>query len=464
MTPDPLAAQLAALIGEANVLRDPDLLASYETDWTRRYHGSARLVVRPGSTAEVAAVLRLCAQTAAAVVPQGGNTGLVGGGVPRGGEVVLSLQRLASLEPVDPIAGEVTVEAGVTLAALQRHALSAGFWFGVDIASRDSATIGDMIATNAGGIRVLRYGPMRHQLLGIEAVLADGAVVSRMPGISKDNTGYDLPGLLAGSEGTLAVITRTHLRLIPRLTAWATALLAFESIDGALAALTHVRAIGSLEAAEIFFAEGVDLVTRHTGMPLPFGRRYSTYLLVECAAAADPLPELASALDPVAFLDSAVTADRQQRDRLWAYRERHTESINAEGVPHKLDIALPLQRLAEFAPGVRQRLAASVPEACPILFGHVADGNLHVNVLGLAPDDDRATDVILRYVAELGGSISAEHGIGIAKTPWLHLTRTPEDVSAMRAIKHALDPQNTLNPGVIFPPANSQLATRNSQL
>lgn len=450
MPPDPLAGQLAALIGEANVLNDPDILATYETDWTRRYHGSARLVVRPGSTADVAAALRLCNEARVAVVPQGGNTGLVGGGVPRRGEVVLNLQRLANLEPVDTVAGEVTVGAGVTLAALQQHALAAGFWFGVDIASRDSATIGGMIATNAGGIRVLRYGPMRRQLLGIEAVLADGTVISRMPGISKDNTGYDIPGLLAGSEGTLAVVTRAHLRLIPRLMARATALLAFDTVDAALAALGHVRAIGSLEAVEIFFAEGLDLVTRHTGLPLPFDKPFSTYLLVECAAATDPLPELAAALESVGFLDSAVTTDRQQRDRLWAYRERHTESINAEGVPHKLDIALPLQRLAEFAPGVRNRLAASVPEARPILFGHVADGNLHVNVLGLTADDDRATDVILRYVAELGGSISAEHGIGIAKTPWLHLTRSPEDIGAMRAIKHALDPTNLLNPGVIF--------------
>ncbi|MCZ2111816.1 MAG: FAD-binding oxidoreductase [Dehalococcoidia bacterium] len=454
MPADPLAVRLAAVVGDSHVICDADLLASYETDWTRRYHGSARLVVRPGSTSEVAAVLRICTDAGAAIVAQGGNTGLVGGGVPRDGEIVLSLQRLTRIEPVDSIAGEVTVGAGVTLADLQQAALQSGFWFGVDIASRASATIGGMIATNAGGIRVLRYGPMRRQLLGIEAVLADGTVVSRMPGLSKDNTGYDLPGLLAGSEGTLAVITRAHLKLIPRLTACATALLAFDSVDAALAALRYIRPIGSLEAVEIFFSEGVELVTRHTGLPLPFDQPFPAYLLVECAAGQDPLPDLTAALESVTFLDSAVATDRQQRDRLWAYRERHTEAINADGVPHKLDVALPLQEITRFVPGIRERLEQAVPEARPILFGHVADGNIHVNVLGLAAHDDRATDIILRYVAELGGSISAEHGVGIAKTPWLHLTRTPEDIAAMQAIKAAFDPLNVLNPGVIFPLAN----------
>src|SRR5512140_2209052 len=205
--PDPLAARVAGVVGPEHVLVDPDLRATYETDWTRRYNGEARFVVRPADTTEVAEVMRLCAaEDGAAVVPQGGNTGLVGGGVPRRGEVVLSLRRLASLDPVDSTAGEVTVGAGVTLAALQEHALAAGFGFGVDIASRQSATIGGMIATNAGGIRVLRHGPMRAQLLGIEAVRADGGVLRRLPGLSKDNTGYDIPGLLAGSEGTLALV------------------------------------------------------------------------------------------------------------------------------------------------------------------------------------------------------------------------------------------------------------------
>jgi FAD/FMN-containing dehydrogenase len=452
---DPLAQTLAGIVGPEHVLLEADRKASYETDWTRRYHGAARLVVRPSDTEHVAAVLAACRSAGAAVVPQGGNTGLVGGGVPRGGEVVLSLGRLTELEPVDMTAGQVTAGAGVTLAALQQHVRDAGFGFGVDLASRDSATIGGMIATNAGGIHVLRYGPMRAQIVGIEAVLADGSVIRRMPGLTKDNTGYDIPGLLAGSEGTLAVVTRAHLKLVPQLAARATALLAVDGIAPALAILGRLRGVPSLDAVELFFASGVDLVCKHAGLPLPFGKPYSTYLLAECAADSDPSNELVAALDGAGFLDSAIASERPQREALWAYRERHTESINAEGVPHKLDVALPLARLAEFEATVRPRLQAAAPEARAIIFGHIGDGNLHVNVLGLAADDDRATDAVLRLVAELGGSISAEHGIGVAKVRWLHLTRAPEDIAAMRAIKAALDPAQMLNPGVLFGESNN---------
>ena len=448
--PDALATTLADIVGTTHVLLDADLKAAYETDWTRRYHGTACLVVRPGTTAEVSAVLAECGRSGAAVVPQGGNTGLVGGGVPRGGEVVISTARLDSIDPVETVTAEVTAGAGVTLARLQQHVRDAGFGFGVDLASRDSATIGGMIATNAGGIRVLRYGPMRHQLIGLEAVLADGTVVRRLPGLSKDNTGYDLPGLFAGSEGTLAIVTQARLKLVPLLPERATALLAFESIDRALEMLNRIRVLPGLEAVEVFFREGVELVCRHTGMPLPFNQDYSTYVLIECTAQLDPTPSLIEGLEGGTFLDSAITQDRRQRDALWAYRERHTESINAEGVPQKLDIAVPLTRLSDFASSVQARLHAAAPEARAILFGHIADGNIHVNLLGLDLDDDRGADAVLRLVAELGGSISAEHGIGIAKTRWLSLTRTPEDIATMRAIKHALDPGNLLNPGVIF--------------
>jgi FAD/FMN-containing dehydrogenase len=452
---DPLAEEVARIVGPEHMLLDRDLVASFETDWTRRYTGTARFVVRPRDSAEVASVLAACQGSGAAVVPQGGNTGLVGGGVPRGGEVLLSLLRLDDLEPVDEVASEVTVGAGTTLARLQEHANAAGRVFGVDLASRDSATIGGMIATNAGGIRVLRYGPMRSQVVGLEAVKADGTIIRRLPGLAKDNTGYDLPGLLAGSEGTLAVITRARLRLLPQLRERATALLAVRDTDAALRIVARVRArLPSLEAAEVFFAEGVDLVCHHTGAPLPFGARHPAYVLVECAAQEDPSDALAAALgDSDDILDSAFARDRAMRSALWAYRERHTESISAVGVPHKLDVALPLGKLAAFESRVRQAVARAAPGAVPILFGHIGDGNLHVNVLGLAVDDDRATDAVLRLVAELGGSISAEHGIGVAKVRWLALTRSQEDIATMAAVKAAFDPSGILNPGVIFPRA-----------
>jgi len=451
--PDRLAEEIVHIVGSAHVLREADTRASYETDWTRRFTGRARFVVRPANTAEVAAVLRVCERSETPVVPQGGNTGLVGGGVPRKGEVVLSLRRLVDLEPVDKVAGEVTVGAGATLARVQEHAGASGFAFGVDLAARDSATIGGMIATNAGGIRMIRYGPMRAQVRGIEAVRADGGIVRRLPGLKKDNTGYDLPGLLAGSEGTLAVITRARLRLVPALAARAVALLAVENAEAALRLVARLRArVASIEALEVFFAEGMDLVHKHTGAPLPFAREHRAYLLVECAAATDPGDELADALQGAEeVLDSAIATDRRMRDQLWLYRERHTESINAVGVPHKLDVALPLGNYARFERRVRETVTAVEPDARPILFGHIGDGNLHVNVLGLAPEDERITDAILRLVAELGGSISAEHGVGVAKIRWLHLTRSPEDIMTMAAIKRGLDPSGILNPGVIFP-------------
>ena len=447
-------SKLRAVLGDQHVLTEPDLRASYETDWTRRFHGEAVAVLRPGSAHEIAAVLRDCAAAGVSVVPQGGNTGLVGGGVPRGGEVVLSLSRLATISNFDETSGEVTAGAGVTLAALQAHVGAAGWTFGVDLASRDSATIGGMVATNAGGIRVIRYGAMRQQILGFEAVLATGAVVRRLPGLVKDNTGYDLGQLLAGSEGTLAVITAVRLKLVAQMPRRAVALLGVADIATALRVVGAVRgAMPSLAAAEVFFDEGVELVCRHAGVPRPFASRVGCYMLVETASRRDEAAELAEVLAGCDGIEhSALATEAADRARLWAYRERHTEAISAEGIPHKLDVTLPLSNLPEFERRVRDAIASVTPDAQPVLFGHAGDGNLHVNILGLDPDDERADDAVLRLVAELGGSISAEHGIGIAKRPWLKLTRSSADIAAMRAIKRALDPSGTLNPGVIFLP------------
>ena len=454
MVHEQLIAKLQAVLGEQHVLLDADVRATYETDWTRRYHGTALAVVRPGTVAELAEVLRFCEEAGVAVVPQGGNTGLVGGGVPRGGEVVLSLQRFQGISDFDRTSGEITVGAGVTLAALQQHIADAGWSFGVDLASRDSATIGGMVATNAGGIRVIRYGGMRQQILGFEAVLASGEVIRRHPVLVKDNTGYDLGQLLAGSEGTLAVVTAVRLKLVPQLSQRTVALLSLPNIEAALEVVAAVRsAMPSLGAAEAFFQEGVELVCKHAKLPPPFAASAGCYLLVECASRRNESAELAELLLGFSqIVDSALASDSAGRARLWAYRERHTESINAEGIPHKLDVTLPLARLPEFERRVRDAIEAATSGARPILFGHAGDGNLHVNILGLEPDDERADDAVLRLVAELGGSISAEHGIGVAKLPWLELTRSAADIAAMRAIKRALDPGGTLNPGVLLRP------------
>jgi FAD/FMN-containing dehydrogenase len=449
---DILAATLRAIVGDGHVLSDAELKASYETDWTRRFSGESRLVVRPATTDEVAAVMAACSAAGVAVVPQGGNTGLVGGGVPRGGEVLLSLKRLDAIKPVDVVAGQVTAGAGVALANLQDHVRREGFEYPIDLASRDSATIGGMVATNAGGLRVLRYGATRGRVIGIEAVTVDGRVLRRMSGLEKDNTGYDLAGLLTGSEGTLAVVTAARLRLVPQLTARAVALVGLDGIGDALTLLTRMRSrLPSLDAIEAFFDDGVQLVCEHTGAPRPFSKKYGCYLLIECAAQVDPTEELATALlDAPEIRDSSFATGAAERRGLWRYREDHTEAISAAGVPHKLDVTLPLSRMAEFERAVRERLRTEVPEARPILFGHLGDGNLHVNVLGLDPVDDRATDAVLRLVAEMDGSISAEHGVGVAKTRWLGLTRDAVDISMMRAVKRALDPKWLMNPGVIF--------------
>ncbi|MPZ22168.1 MAG: FAD-binding protein [Dehalococcoidia bacterium] len=472
MTGDALAGRLRDIVGSQHVLTDADLKAGYETDWTGRFQGKARLVVRPSRTNEVAAVLVACAEAGVPVVPQGGNTGLVGGSVPSGGEVVLSVRRLDEIGEVDAVAGQVTAGAGVTLATLQAHARAARLDFGVDIPARDSATIGGMVATNAGGIHVMRFGHMRQQVAGIEAVLADGSIVSRLSGLQKDNSGYDLAGLLAGSEGTLAVITKVRLRLVPQRPHRVVALLALGDTAAAQDTLTALRpGLPSLEAAEIFYREGVELVCEHSGLLPPFAEPYPCYLLLECAGRMDPATELIEALetsppgplsasreggtprrpaDASPILDTAVATDRPGRERLWAYRELHTSAINAAGIPHKLDVSLPPGELAAFERDVRALVAGAAPGARVILFGHLGDGNLHVNILGVPPEDETVDDLVLRMVAERGGSISAEHGIGRAKLRWLSLTRSEADIAAMRAIKQAVDPSGILNPGVLL--------------
>ncbi len=424
----PLETALRDAVGSQHVLTDPALTSAYETDWTRRFSGRARAVVRPADTGQVAAVVRACADAGTPIVPQGGNTGLVGGGVPRAdGEppVVLSTRRLTDVADLED--RQVTAGAGATIAAVHAAARAADLTYGVDLASRDSASVGGTIGTNAGGIRVCRYGDTRRQVLGLEAVLADGSVVSRLSALPKDSTGYDLSGLLVGSEGTLGIVTAARLRLWPTETGGSTVLVGCADID---AAVGLIPAEG-LRAAEVMFAAGFDLVRRVARLPHPLQRDWPVYLLLET----DDLPAIPEDADAV------VDA------RLWAYRERHTEAIATRGVPHKLDIAVPRIQLAKFCDEVTSALAAYEV----YLFGHVNEGNLHVNVIGPAPDDESVTERVLGIVAAHQGSISAEHGIGVAKRRWLHLGRGPAEIAAMRAVKRALDPDALLNPGVLLP-------------
>jgi len=443
-----LLRTLGAVVGDAHMLVDDDVRAPYETDWTRRWSGRAIAVVRPSTVKEVGRIIQACRDEDVPIVPQGGNTGLVGAGVPRGGEVVLSLERFTELGEVDAGSMQVSAGAGVTLAALQAHARAAGLDAGVDFAARDSATLGGLAACDAGGIRALRHGTVRTRIAGLEAVLADGQVVRRMTGLLKDNAGYNLPALLIGSEGTLGVITRVRWRLVARNDARALALIPLAALADAAPLLRTVRPLlPSLDACEFLTDDGLSLVLEHLGVPAPLEPRAPAYVLLEAAAREDPLPELAAALEAAGIEDAVIADDTASRERLWRLRESHTEAISAAGVPHKLDVGVPLDSLAPFCDAVRDAMPAG---ARTIVFGHLGDGNVHVNVLGPDPDDETVDETVLRLAAEQGGTISAEHGVGVAKARFLHLTRPPGEIAAMRAIKAALDPRGTLNPGAVI--------------
>ena len=449
------------LVSELNAARvdyttDAAVITGHTTDWTGRFVGHADVLVRPRSTAEVQLALRAASVTNTQVTIQGGNTGLVGGSVPPPRHphasrplMLLTTTHLNWLDPVDTESRSLTAGAGATLAQVQQHAAAAGLLYGVDLAARDSATIGGTVATNAGGIRVCAYGMTRQQVMGVEAVLADGTVINRLTGLTKDNTGYDLAALLTGSEGTLAVITAVRLRLHAQPPDSIVALVGTDSLAEALQ-LAHsaIPPNTTLLAAEVVDAATLDLVANVADLPRPHLGDHPYALLLEAAEL--DLPEAAAA-HAIAALD----ADDQRR--LWTYRERASEAASTLGVVHKLDISVPLHNLDALAVGVRE-LTPSHAEL--LIFGHLADGNLHVEIAGVDPDDTAMDEAILELATRLDGAVSAEHGVGRAKANSLHLSRTPGDITAMRLIKDAFDPERLLNPGVLLPdpPAPGQPA------
>lgn len=461
------------IVGDRHVLTEADATAAYTVDWTRRWSGPTAAVVRPGSTAEVAEVVAAARAHCVALVPQGGNTGLVGGSVPHGGEAVLSLRRLDRIEPIDRLAGQVTVGAGVPLSRLQAQAADDGLIFAVDLGARDSATVGGMIATNAGGLHVVRHGAMRAHVVGIEAVLGSGETISRLSGLVKDNTGYDLAQLLCGSEGTLGVVTRARLKLLPAPGDMVVAMLALPSMAAAVELAAELRwRLPGVQALEVMAGDSVRRVAGHLDVPPPVGADAASFLLVEVEAAEDPTEALAAALgeatqsrDRGEPLDAAVATSRAEATRLWRFREAHPEaaaSIAAErhGVVHKLDVTLPTAKLAGFCDEMGATIERRWPGSVTLIYGHVGDGNVHVNVIEAdagtsegpqgAPDE-AIDDAVLAAVVERGGSISAEHGIGVAKKRWLVRNRSAGEVAAMRAVKRALDPDGILNPNVLLP-------------
>ena len=445
-----LHGELAGAVGASHVITDPALMEQYVVDWSRRFSGPALAVVRPGDTSEVAAVMRICRAFGVPVLPQGGNTGLVGGSVPAAHSdrppVVLSTRRLDALGDVDHLSGQMSAGAGATLGDVQRHAAAAGWYYGVDLAARDSATIGGTVATNAGGIHVIAFGMTRAQLVGIEAVLPDGTVVSHMAGMLKDNTGYDLASLLCGSEGTLGVITGVRLRLHRPAGRTSVALIGCPTYADALGLMHSAVAPGvRLIAAEIVDDQGMELACRATGNPYPLEGPHPVMLLLEIVDGGD-----ASGYVGLDDRDVAVGLDASERARLWSYRESQGEAFSALGVAHKLDVSVPLPYLAECSDRLHD-LVGSYPGVTHFgVFGHLADGNIHVEILGPAPDDKAVDLAVLECVAEYGGSISAEHGVGRTKSAHLSLCRSAAEIAAMRAIKAAWDPDGRMNPGVLF--------------
>lgn len=447
---DPLARSLTEIVGAEHVLTDPALMEQYVVDWSGRWRGSAAMVVRPGSTDEVALVLRACSAAGVPVVPQGGNTGLVGGSVPAAAPdvlpVVLSTRRLDALGDVDPLSGQVTVGAGVTLGDVQRHAAAAGWHYGVDLAARDSATIGGTVATNAGGIHVVAYGMTRLQVVGIEAVLADGTVLSHLAGMLKDNTGYDLGSLFCGSEGTLGVITAVRLRLHRPAGRTSVALIGATTYDEAIALMSTAAPAARLIAAEVIDEQGMELAAALTGGGWPLEHRHPLVVLLEVADGGDASGFTGLADDA----DVVVGLDASEQARLWRYRESQGEAFTALGITHKLDVSVPLPSLAACADELRGIVGAYPTVQEFGVFGHLADGNIHVEMHGPEAEDEAIDLAILECVARYGGSVSAEHGVGRAKAHQLHLCRSAEEIAAMRAIKAAWDPAGAMNPGVLF--------------
>ena len=448
-------AELKSLLGSGRISEDEDIIKTYSDDWTGRYRGFARAVISPESTDEVAEILNWCSTNQVGVVPQGGNTGMVGGSTPLNGELIISLRKMKNVNFSDTNDNQIVAEAGATLLEIQNLALERSMIYGVDFAARDSATIGGTIATNAGGLNVLRYGTTRRQIISVEAVTGTGEIIGNLNGLDKDNTGYHLPSLLCGSEGTLAIVTRAKLRLRPKPKENVSILFGLDTIQDAVN-LTEACVSTSTEiiACELFFQKGVDLVREAYDLQPLWNNKNSIYLLCEFAGDLGVLDRLNENVlgEMLRTHDSILvaTSDRE-RQRLWQYRELHTLAISNKGIPLKLDVTIPLGNLTHFLDSIATICSNINPLSIPYVFGHSADGNMHLNILQSEPNVAEMEEEILKFVVSLDGSISAEHGIGRAKAPYLHLQRNEEEIRLFREMKKSFDPKGILNPDVIFP-------------
>ena len=453
-----LLEQLKSIVGPKGWTTDPSELESRVIDWRGTAHGATPAVISPASTEEVAAVVRACGSAGVAIVPQGGNTSLCAGAVPddSGEQIVLSLSRMNRIRNIDAANFSMEVEAGCILENIQRAAAKADRFFGLSLGAEGSCQIGGNLATNAGGINVVRYGTARAQVLGLEAVLADGSIVSGLRSLRKDTAGYDLKQLFIGSEGTLGIITAATLKLYPSPGEISTALIAIDSSGDAVKLLAILRAelSDTIEAFELVSAFVFGLVTQHIPeLTLPFDDVAPWYVLMDAEIDAERLENaLSRAADAAILIDAVITKNTAEAQKLWRMRHSIAEAERSFGQALKHDIAVPVSRMEEFLNRGDQLLADVAPGAQLIAFGHVGDGNLHYNVAlpqGFG-DGAMVTTAIYDLVAELGGSFSAEHGIGRVKRQYLPIYRSEAELNLMRTLKKALDPSNILNPGKVI--------------
>ncbi|HYO01388.1 MAG TPA: FAD-binding oxidoreductase [Mycobacterium sp.] len=447
-----LTDRLAAIVGAKYVSTDPDVLAGRCVDYTGRYRGGATALVRPGSDDEVAAVLRTCRDAGAYVTVQGGRTSLVAGTVPEHDDVLLSTERLSAIGEIDTVERRVRVGAGATLAAVQRAAKQAGLVFGVDLAARDSATVGGMASTNAGGLRTVRYGNMGEQILGLEVALTDGSVVRRHSEVRSDNTGYDLASLFVGAEGTLGVLTSLDLRLYPTAVHRVTAIAGFNDLNSLVDAGREFRDADGIAALELIDARASALTAEHMGVGAAVDGAWQ--LLVELAGDVDHTERLADLLDGAELAgEPAVGVDAATQHRLWQVREAVADVLGVYGPPLKFDVSLPLSMIDQFATAATELVYEHEPDAIPVLFGHIGEGNLHLNLVRCVLDAERERalySAMMSLIAACRGNVSSEHGVGSRKRDYLTMSRTEADITAMRALKTAFDPEGRLNAAVLF--------------
>jgi FAD/FMN-containing dehydrogenase len=476
-TADFLAAA-SALLGPRGFTRDPELVGPWLTDWRGRYTGKALGLASPGSTAEVAALVRLCADHGVPIVPQGGNSGMCGGATPdeSGHALLLSLRRMNAIRRVDPLAREAVCEAGVILQALHEAAAIEGLRFPLTLGGKGSATIGGLISTNAGGTQVLRHGSMRAQVLGIEAVLADGSMFDALTSLKKDNRGFDLKQMLIGSEGTLGIVTAATLRLLPALADRAVLWAGLGTVGDAPKLLAHAEQIagGALEGFEIMPRHSLEAVLAHVpGSRNPLAGDHAWNALIELAAdraQAEALPALAQTLLESAFEaglveDATIAANEAQAEAFWLLRDEIAPAERALGPAMQHDISVPVARMAAFIEQTSPLVEARFPGVRVVAFGHLGDGNVHYHVLapaGARPGEWERSEgkeishFVHDLVSEWQGSISAEHGIGQLKRDELERLGDPVQLHLMRAVKQALDPRGLLNPGKLVPLARER--------